>query len=51
MEDLWRVNSSGIDLENFADMAEYKLYLERFRKEEEKQHRDNLLYGNDESKK
>jgi hypothetical protein len=30
MEDLWRIQSCGIEVEDFADMAEYKRFLERF---------------------
>lgn len=46
MEDLWRVLRSGIDLGDFANMAEYKRYLNRFNKEEEYEHRRKLLFAN-----
>jgi hypothetical protein len=37
MEDLWCVQNSGVDLEEFADNAEYKLFLKRFCHDEEKE--------------
>ena len=45
MEDLWRVQDSGIEIEDFADIAEYKHFLERFCNEEEKGHRRRLLFA------
>ena len=45
MEDLWRVENAGIEVEDFADIVEYKRFLERFNKDEEKQNRRKLLYG------
>lgn len=51
MEDLWCVQSSGIDIEDFADMAEYKKFLRRFCQDEEQKHRRQLLYGEDPEKK
>ena len=45
MEDLWCVQNAGIDVEDFADIVEYKRFLERFSKDEEKQNRRKLLYG------
>lgn len=45
MEDLWRVQNSGVDVDNIADEAEYKRFLERFSKEEEKVNQSRLLYG------
>ena len=45
MEDLWCAQNAGIDLEDFADTAEYKRFLERFCNDEEKEHRHRLLYG------
>lgn len=51
MEDLWCVQSAGIDVDDFADFAEYKRFLERFNKEEEEQgHRRRLLLGGERSK-
>lgn len=44
MEDLWRVQNSGIDIDDIADSAEFKRLLDRFREIEEKDHRRNLLY-------
>ncbi len=44
MEDLWCVQGSGVDIDEFADMAEYKRFLERFCKDEEKENRRKLLY-------
>lgn len=49
MEDLWCVQSSGIELEEFADNAEYKRFLQRFCNEEEKDNRRRLLFGEDNS--
>jgi hypothetical protein len=45
MEDLWRVQDSGIEIEDFADIAEYKRFLERFSNDEEKGHQRRLLFG------
>ncbi len=45
MEDLWTVQRSGVDLEDIADMAEYRRYLKRFSSEEEDRNRRHLLYG------
>ena len=45
MEDLWRVQDAGIEVEDFADMAEYKRFLRRFCKDEETDHRRRLLFG------
>jgi len=45
MEDLWRVQDSTIDPEKFADSAEYRRFIERFCDDEEKEHRQRLLYG------
>ena len=50
MEDLWCVQSAGIDVDDFADFAEYKRFLERFIKEEEQGHRRRLLLGEERSK-
>ena len=48
MEDLWCVQNAGIEIEDFADIAEYKRFLERFSEDEEKQNRRKLLYGENE---
>ena len=45
MEDLWCVQDAGIEVEDFADIVEYKRFLERFNEDEEKQNRRKLLYG------
>lgn len=44
MEDLWRVQSSGIDLDELADIAEYRRFLKRFCLNEERDNRQRLLY-------
>ena len=44
MEDLWSVQNSGIEVEDFADLAEYKRFVERFCDEEENGHQRRLLY-------
>ena len=44
MEDLWRVQDSSIEIEDFTDIAEYKRFLERFCNDEEKDHRRRLLF-------
>ena len=51
MEDLWCVQNSGIDVEDFADFAEYKRFLERFCKDEEEDHRRRLLFGEEKPNK
>ena len=45
MENLWRVLDSGVDIEDFADYAEYKRFLKRFNDEEERTNRRKLLFG------
>ena len=45
MEDLWVINSSGVDIDEFADVTEYKRFLERFCNDEEKDNQRRLLYG------
>jgi len=45
MEDLWRVKDSGVDIEDFADYAEYRRFLQRFKDEEEEANRRHLLFG------
>jgi hypothetical protein len=45
MEDLWRFENSGVDVDDFADIAEYKRFLKRFSSEEENNNRNRLLYG------
>ena len=44
MEDLWIVQNSGVDLDDFADLAEYKRFIKRFCQEEERAHQKRLLY-------
>ncbi len=54
MEDLWRIQNSGVDLEDFADYAEYRRFLKRFCDDEEDKNRRRFLYGEkiiDKSKK
>jgi len=50
MEDLWRVQRSEIEVEDFADIAEYRRLLKRFCREEEEGHRRRLLFGEDTEK-
>jgi len=45
MEDLWCVQSSGVEVEDFANVAEYRRFLRRFCNDEEEGHRRRLLYG------
>ena len=47
MEDLWFVQDSAIEVDEYADAAEYKRFLERFRDNEEQSHRSRLLFGTD----
>jgi len=47
MEDLWLIRKSSIEINEFADIAEYKRYLKRFSDSEEKENRNNLLYNYD----
>lgn len=51
MEDLWCIQNSGIDVNDFADFAEYKRFLDRFNREEESAHRRRLLYGEAEARR
>ena len=51
MEDLWNVQNSTIETEDFADMVEYKRYLDRFCKDEETLHQRSLLYENNDKKR
>ena len=51
MEDLWRVQDSAIEVEDFADIVIFKRFLDRFCKDEEDNHRRRLLYGNEDAKK
>lgn len=50
MEDLWNVMNSTIEAEDFADMAEYKRYLDRFCKDEETLHQRRLHDENNDKK-
>ena len=45
MEDLWCVQNSGIELDDYADAAEYKRFLERFGKDEEQGPPNKRLLG------
>jgi len=45
MEDLWKLKEMRYRVNDLADRAEYNRFVERFHKEEELSHRDNLLYG------
>ncbi len=47
MEDLWCVQNSGIEVDDYADAAEYKRFLERFCNDEEQGHRNRLLFGDE----
>ncbi len=51
MEDLWRVQDSAIEVEDFADIVIFKRFLDRFCKDEEDNHRRRLLYGDEDAKK
>lgn len=45
MEDLWKLRDMSYRLNDVADKAEYDRLLKRFREEEERANRNNLLYG------
>jgi hypothetical protein len=45
MEDLWKLREMSYRLSDVADQAEYDLMLKRFREAEERDNRNNLLYG------
>jgi len=45
MEDLWRLRDMSYRLQDVADKAEYDRLLKRFREQEERENRDQLLYG------
>lgn len=47
MEDLWRIRSAVLDLDDLADEATYQRLLKGFRREEEEGHRRRLLFGDD----
>jgi hypothetical protein len=51
MEDLWKVQDSDIEVENFADIVIFKRFLDRFCKDEEDNHRRRLLYGDEDENK
>jgi len=51
MEDLWRIQDSAIEVEDFADIVIFKRFLDRFCKDEEDNHRRRLLYGDEDAKK
>jgi len=44
MENLWCVQDSAIEVDDYADAAEYKRFLERFCDEEEQGLRGRLLF-------
>ncbi|MCK4509718.1 MAG: hypothetical protein KAU27_14315 [Desulfuromonadales bacterium] len=44
MEDLWRVQDSGVEVEDFSSVAEYKCFLERFSNDEEQDNYRSLLF-------
>ncbi|MBW2450825.1 MAG: hypothetical protein JRF07_00550 [Deltaproteobacteria bacterium] len=44
MEDLWYLNSCGVDIDDIADLAEYKKLLERFNIDEERENQRRLLF-------
>lgn len=50
MEDLWRVQDSGIDIDYLADSAEFKRLLERFREVEEQDHRRKIIFSTKQQK-
>jgi hypothetical protein len=45
MEDLWKLREMSYRLSEVADLAEYNRMLKRFREEEERDNRNNLLFG------
>lgn len=45
MEDLWKMREMGYRLSDVADLAEYNRMVKRYRDEEERDNRNNLLYG------
>ena len=47
MEDLWKVKQLDYRIDAVADRAEYDRMVKRFREEEERGHRDRLLYGDE----
>lgn len=44
MEDLWCIENAGVEVEDFANIAEYRRFLKRFCLEEEEGHRRRLLF-------
>lgn len=44
MEDLWRVQDSGIDVDALADSAEFTRLLKRFREVEQQNSRSKILF-------
>lgn len=44
MEDLWCIENAGVDVEDFANITEYRRFLKRFCHEEEEGHRRRRLY-------
>lgn len=45
MEDLWRIQSSSVDMKDLADLVEYHRFLKRFEDYEAGENRRNLLYA------
>jgi len=45
MEDLWKLRDMNYRLTDVADRAEYDRMLKRFREQEERDNRNNLLYS------
>lgn len=50
MEDLWTVWNSTIEGQEFADMVEYKKFLDRFCKDDETPNQRRLPYGDEDKK-
>jgi len=49
MENLWKEQYSAIGVEDLATSVVFKRFLDRFCKEEEKNHRRRLLYGEEDT--
>lgn len=44
MQDLWRVNDSGVSLQDLDDLVEYHRFLTRFKDGEAARRKNDLLY-------
>jgi hypothetical protein len=44
MEDLWCIENAGVEVEDFANITEYRQFLKRFCHEEEEGLRRRRLY-------